>query len=91
MQNVLYTEQYIKEIYMSDTLKEIEKKALELPEKERALLAEHLITSLEKTYDPDVESAWVEESERRYQAYKSGSIQGIPAEEVFRKARKTIK
>ena len=32
----------------SDTLKKIEEKALELPEKERALLAEHLITSLEK-------------------------------------------
>ena len=45
---------------------------------------------MKKTYDSEVESAWVEESEKRYQAYKSGSIQRIPAEEVFRKARKAI-
>jgi len=28
--------------------------------------------------NPEVEQLWIEESEKRYQAYKAGKIKGIP-------------
>ncbi|MFC1583032.1 addiction module protein, partial [Planctomycetota bacterium] len=76
---------------MSDTLKDIEEKALNLPESERAVLAEHLISSLENKYDPDVEAEWIKEAEKRYQAFKAGDITGIPAQEALNKARNSLK
>lgn len=72
---------------MSTDVKELEKKALQLPEKDRAKLAEHLIRSLDTQVDPDVERAWLEESERRYRAYLEGNSHALDAEDVFRDAR----
>ena len=67
-------------------LKEFERQALQLPLKERAALAEHLIASLDATEDAECEHLWVEEAERRYQEYKSGTISSRSAEDVFRDA-----
>ena len=73
---------------MSLALKE---KALKLPLKERAKLAEHLIRSMENINDAENESLWVKEAERRYQGYKKGNIKSRPAEEVLKSALKRIK
>lgn len=73
---------------MSLALKE---KALKLPLKERAKLAEHLIRSIENISDSENESLWVKEAERRYQEYKKGNIKSRPAEEVLKSALKRIK
>jgi len=32
--------------------------------------------------DPDVEKLWIEESEKRYKAYKEGKVKGIPLEVI---------
>ena len=56
---------------------EIKMSALKLYAVERAHLAETLLDSLDKT-DEQIEKLWVVESEKRYQAYKEGRIQGIP-------------
>jgi putative addiction module component (TIGR02574 family) len=58
---------------------------LQLPIHERARLAESLIASLDE--DPDVESAWQTEVERRVAELDTGTVQTIPAEEAFRRAR----
>jgi putative addiction module component (TIGR02574 family) len=68
-------------------IKEIEEEALRLTSHDRALLAEHLINSLDDTEDQEVERLWVEEAERRYKAYKEGKIKAKPAELVFKEAR----
>ncbi len=73
---------------MSLALKE---KVLKLPLKERAILAEHLIRSIENINDSENECLWVKEAERRYQAYKKGNIKSRPAEEVLKSALKRIK
>ena len=76
---------------MSIDLKECEIEALRLPLKERAELAEHLITSLDKTGDVECERLWLEEAERRYQEYKKGNILSRPAKDIFRDAYTRIK
>ena len=70
---------------------ELEKEALRLDPRERALLAEHLISSLDADEDPDVERLWIEEAERRYKEYKQGGVKGKPAETVMKEARAKFK
>jgi putative addiction module component (TIGR02574 family) len=74
---------------MDDLAREIEAKALQLPPKERAQLAERLISSLDPESDRDAEQAWIEEAERRLDELESGKVAGIPAEQVLEKARST--
>ena len=56
---------------------QIQVEALKLKPVEKARLAESLLSSLDRP-DAAVEKKWVNESERRYAAYKNGEIQGIP-------------
>jgi len=72
-------------------VEEIEMEALRLSAHERALLAEHLIGSLETDADPDAERSWIEEAERRYAEYKAGRVKTIPAEQAFKNARAKLK
>ena len=76
---------------MSSNVQEIEEKALKLSHSERAILAEHLIQSLEdQEDDPDIERLWIEEAERRYKEYKEGKVKAKPAELVFKDAYSRI-
>ena len=56
---------------------QIQAEALKLKPIDKIHLAELLLISLDKP-DEAVEQKWVEESEKRYKAYKEGFIQGIP-------------
>ena len=66
----------------------IEKQAMLLEPTERALLAVHLLQSLE---DSAVLENWIEESEQRSEAYKAGVIEGEDSDEVFADIRATIR
>jgi len=70
---------------------ECQANALKLPPADRAILAEHLIASLDEISDEQNEQLWLDEADRRYREYKSGSISARPAEDVLRDARGTIK
>jgi putative addiction module component (TIGR02574 family) len=61
--------------------KELEIQTLSLNPIDKIRLVEMLLESLDKT-DPEIEAAWVAESERRYVAYKRGIIQGSTLDEV---------
>jgi putative addiction module component (TIGR02574 family) len=78
---------------VSRTLDQIEAEVLRLPEDARAKLMERLLLSFteEKDSDEEVARAWVEEAERRDQEMSSGKEPGIPAEEVFRKLRSSLR
>ena len=56
---------------------QIQSEALKLKPIDKIHLAELLLRSLDKP-DETVEQKWIEESEKRYEAYKEGLIQGIP-------------
>ena len=75
---------------MLSGLKECETVALKLAATERAVLAQHLITSLDTLDDAENEDLWLKEADRRYQAYKQGKISARPAEEAIRDAQARI-
>lgn len=76
---------------MSKSVAELEREARRLPEQDRALLAQHLIASIDPGEDIDAEAAWLEEAERRYQAYRQGKLTAKPADQVFREAKSQLK
>lgn len=57
--------------------------ALLLPEAARAELAERLYDSL-SSQRQEIERAWIEEAERRLDAYDRGLTKAVSGEEVFR-------
>lgn len=71
---------------MAITLNEILPLARDLELSDRAELAEQLLTSLDEPSKGEVEKLWIEEAKRRLTAYRSGQVEAIPAEEVFRRA-----
>ena len=76
---------------MAKPTRELESKALKLSPRERARLAQRLISSLEREVDADAEKLWRQEAERRLGEIKSGKVAGIPAEKVIRKARFSLR
>jgi putative addiction module component (TIGR02574 family) len=76
---------------MSQKLAAIESDALTLPIHDRAILAERLIASLELEGDEEAEELWLQEAERRYQAYKQGKVKARLAEEVLKDAGAKLK
>jgi len=59
---------------------DVESEALKLRPVDKIHLTEVLLSSLDKP-DERVEQKWVDESERRYDAYKKGDLQGIPLDQ----------
>jgi putative addiction module component (TIGR02574 family) len=76
---------------MASLAREVESRALRLPRRERARLAQRLISSLDQEVSPDVDKLWLKEAERRLRELKSGRAAGIPAEKVVRKARSALR
>jgi putative addiction module component (TIGR02574 family) len=76
---------------MSLNLKQCEADALKLAPKDRALLAERLISSLDSLEESEIEQLWLEEAGRRYKEYRNGKIPASAARDVLRAARAAIK
>ena len=73
-------------------IKEVEKKALELSNQERAILIRQLIQSLEEgPEEENAERIWIKEAEYRYSQYKKGITSDKPADEVLKDAKKNLK
>jgi putative addiction module component (TIGR02574 family) len=70
---------------------EVTAKALALPAKSRAELAELLIQSLEEEDDKDLKAAWLSEIHRRDQEIRMGASVTKPAEQVLREAREHLR
>ena len=71
---------------MSSRLQEAMAVAMELGIEERAQLAGKLLLRLDESSEAEVEKLWFNEAERRIQEFRSGTVKGIPADEVFRQA-----
>ena len=76
---------------MARPARELESKALKLSRRERARLAQRLISSLDQEVDADAERLWLAEAERRFGELKSGKAAAIPAGKVIRKARSALR
>ncbi len=71
---------------MKLTPEQLEAELLQLPPAVRARLAEALLDSLEEA-DTELDVAWAEEAERRYQELKTGSVGALPAAEALARVR----
>ena len=67
------------------------KKALALPDRERADLAGGLIDSLDYNVDENAEAAWQEEIVRRLEDVQSGKVKTTSWDEVRRKGRTLLR
>lgn len=76
---------------MMSAIRQLESKALRLAPRERARLAERLISRLDDHIDPASEKFWAREAERRLEELRSGAIKSRSAENVFRKARSKLR
>lgn len=69
---------------------DLESEVLKLSPKDRARLAQRLLESLDTLSEPEIESLWLEEAERRDQALDADPSRAIPADEVLREARSRL-
>ena len=76
---------------MSTRFKELEKQARALSAREKAELARVLIDDLDSSTDANAEQLWIEEAQRRYDAFVAGKLSALPGEEVMRRARQRLK
>lgn len=75
---------------MLANLQTFEAEALALPVSERALLAQHLLASLDDNNEQENEQLWLDEAQRRYNAYKNGTILSRDAFEAIADMREQL-
>jgi hypothetical protein len=76
---------------MSVRFDDIERQVRLLPAKEKAALARLLIEDLDQSCDGNVEQLWIEEAQRRYDAYRRGELEARPGDEVMNRARARLR
>ena len=74
---------------MPMTLAEILTATRALPTAEREELCTQIAESLDAPLSVE-EAAWAETAERRAEELRTGAVKGVPADEVFAKARKRL-
>lgn len=75
---------------MTALLEKIEREAKELSREDRERLATDLMAGLEREPLPEIDQAWIDEAERRYDELISGRVKGIPADEAMREIREKL-
>jgi len=76
---------------MSRPIAKIQEEIRRLTAAEKEEVLRTLLEELDGPPDPDVESAWLKEVERRAAEIESGQVQCVPAEEVFRQLDALLK
>ena len=64
------------------SIKQVIEKSKHLNPKERALVAHCLISSLETKRDEDVDQAWADLAEKRYEELISGKVEPVSWEDI---------
>lgn len=71
---------------MTNEAKNLENEVLKLSPSDRAWLAERLLSSLDDApaqSAEEIEAAWLQEADRRFEAYRSGKMGGEKAQDVI--------
>ncbi|NQW18411.1 MAG: addiction module protein [Chloroflexi bacterium] len=76
---------------MVEPARELDNTLLGLPPKERARLAERLISSLDQESDFDAEKLWLEEAERRLDELESGLTKAVSSDDLQREVRSKLR
>jgi len=75
---------------MAKAISEIRAEIQELEPLEKRELLGLLVAELEDSENGEVDEVWLLEAQRRFQELKDGSVQGIPASQVFAKLERRI-
>jgi putative addiction module component (TIGR02574 family) len=75
---------------MSPRFRQIEEEALRLSPEDRESLAGVLVQSLEDAPMSEVDAAWIEEAERRYEKWRAGKTEGISGPQFFPDIRREL-
>jgi putative addiction module component (TIGR02574 family) len=80
---------------MSARFEQLASEAMKLPVRDRVRLAQQLVATIEDNTETatekEIEDLWFAEAERRLEELRSGSVQGVSAEDAFRSAREALK
>jgi len=76
---------------MARPLSQIQDEIRALSTSDQEALLRVLLEELDGPADPDVDAAWLEETQRRSREIDEGKVDCIPAEEVFRKIEASLK
>ena len=76
---------------MADLVAELSERAKVLSPEDRARLAEELLASLEESPSSEVDAAWDAEIQKRIAEVEAGTVELVPAEEVFARVRQSLK
>jgi putative addiction module component (TIGR02574 family) len=68
----------------------LEHEVMRLPARERALLADALLGSLDDEAAREIETAWAREAEVRLEAYHRGELAAVDGPAVFRDLRSRL-
>lgn len=72
-------------------LAEIIKGAMSLDVRDRAVLAEKLLSSLDELSEDEADRLWAEESQRRLDQYRAGHAKVVSSEAVHAKVNKLLR
>ena len=75
---------------MARDVKDLKREIRELGSDDKRELIRALIAELDAPADANVERAWLETSQRRYQELVEGKVQGVPGPLVFERLRKRL-
>ena len=76
---------------MTVVLSDLKNQVLALSHKDRAFLANLLVTSLQEVESEEkVAVLWHQEAERRFLEYKKGNIDWIPLDDAFERAYRDL-
>ena len=78
-------------IFMARPLAQIQEEIRALSVAEKETLLRVLWEELDGIGDPDVDAAWLEEAKRRDQEIEDGTVETIPAGDVFRTLEASLK
>ena len=75
---------------MSTRFDRIVADAMKLPLRDRVRLAQQLVSTIDDQTDTDVEGLWFDEAQRRLEELHNGKVEGLDADEAFRRAREDL-
>jgi hypothetical protein len=76
---------------MGMAFEELEKQARSLSTEEKATLARILLEALDTASDANAEQLWLEEAQRRYDAFLHGELEARSGDEVMQRAYERIR
>ena len=76
---------------MARSLQQIQEEIRELSTSDKETLLRALWEDLDGPADPGVDAAWLDEAKRRDDELDAGSVESVPASEVFERLRASLK